>query len=146
MTFHNFPAGTVSRLGAGQVLVVFNSMSTFCTSPASQNAGVRFNNDGTIDLKQNCSGVFTFDQNFLSVGGFAGAADDFEIRCTPDAGANPTSGDSTGVFLPLTSTRSWSWSGFGDFEFASWIMLVREVADTGNFDQEDYDWDVEDGS
>jgi hypothetical protein len=121
-------------------------MFTFCTSPAGQNAGVRFNNDGTVDVKAGCSSVFTFEQNFLSVGGFAGAADDFEIRCDPDIGLTPTSGDSTGVWLPLTSNRSWSWVGFGDFDLGSWLMSVREVADVGNFDAEDYDFEIEDGS
>lgn len=138
-------AGIMAPSGA-TVLVQFNPMSTFCSSPASQNAGVRFNNNGTVDVKEGCSSVFTFEQNFLSVGGFAGAADAFEIRNDPDIGATPTSGDSTGVWLPLTSTRSWSWAGFNDFDFGSWLISVREVADVGNFDAEDYDFDIEDGS
>jgi hypothetical protein len=140
-------AGIMAPSGS-TVLVSFFAMNTFCSSPASQAAGVRFNNDGTVDVRgAGCSGVFTFEQNFLSVGGFAGAADDFEIRCAPEIGLEPTSGDSIDVFLPLTSNRSWSWNGFGDFDSGSWVMFVREIADpSGNFDFADYDFDIEDGS
>jgi hypothetical protein len=121
-------------------------MGSFCSNAGAVIAGVRFNNDGTIDIRGQGCGPFAFDQNFLTVGGFAGAADDFEILLTVNAFSGPTGGDSIDTFLPLTSGRSWTWDDFMVFDMGDWGITVREVADTGNTDTDEYSWAVEDGS
>lgn len=131
--------------GPPQVLAQFGPMSSFCSNAGAVNAGVRFNNDGTVDIQFACGG-FSFDQNFLSIGGFGGAADDFEIMLTVDAFSGPTGGDSIDTFLPLTSGRSWTWDDFMVFDMGDWEITVREVANTSNSDTEIYAWQVEDGS
>lgn len=123
----------------------FNAMFSFCSDPGTVNAGVRFNNNGTVDIQDNC-GPFSFDQNFLTVGGFAGAADDFEIMLSVAMFTGPTGGDAIDTFLPLTSNRSWTWSSPGTFDMGDWLIQVREVAVPANSDSEEYNWQVEDGS
>ena len=131
--------------GVPAVIVSFFPMSSFCSNPGSVNAGVRFNNDGTIEIRDNCGG-YTFDQNFLSVGGFAGAADDFEILLTVNSFTGPDSGAAIDTWLALTSNRFWSWTGFATFDSGDWGITVREVLNVSNIDSADYEWDVEDGS
>ena len=131
--------------GTPAVLVSFFAMSSFCSNAGAVNAGVRFNNDGTVDVEDNCGG-FSFDQNFLSVGGFAGAADDFEILLTVNSFSGPTGGDAIDTFLPLTSTRTWTWDDFATFDMGDWGITVRETLNVSNTDSANYDWAVEDGS
>lgn len=132
--------------GPPQVLVQFGAMSSFCSNAGSVEAGVRFNNDGTCDVRGQGCGPFSFFQNFLSVGGFGGAADDFEVMLSVTMFTGPTSGDALDTWLALTSGRSWSWDGFMEFNMGDWQCQVREVADVSNIDSEQYTWDVEDGS
>lgn len=130
--------------GPPQVLVQFGPMSSFCSSAGSSNAGVRFNNDGSVDVQSNC-GAFSFDQNYLSIGGGT-EGDDFEIMLSVDAFTGPTGGDSIDTWLPLTSNRSWTWTGFNEFNMGDWQIQVREVANISNNDSEIYGWQIEDGS
>lgn len=124
----------------------FNPMSSFCSNAGNVDAGVRFNNDGTVDIEGQGCGPFQFDQNFLTVGGFAGAADDFEVMLSVNAFTGPDAGDSIDTWLALTSNRTWTWSGFNEFNMGDWQIQVREVAVPANIDSEEYSWQVEDGS
>jgi len=127
------------------VLVIFGPMFSFCSNAGVVNSGVRFNNDGTVDIADNC-GPLTFDQNFLSVGGFGGAADDFEIMLSVDAFTGPNGGDVIDTWLALTSGRTWTWDDVMVFDQGDWLLQVREVAVPSNNNSALYEWQVEDGS
>jgi len=131
--------------GVPPVTVSFFPMSAFCSNPGAVSVGVRFNNDGTVDVRDNC-GAYTFDQNFLSVGGFGGAADDFEILLTNNVGSPPNGGAALDTWLALTSNRFWQWDDAFTFDMGDWGITVREVLNVGNTDSADFEWDVEDGS
>lgn len=141
MSFLHPSTGVTNNFGG--IIVSFNSMFSFCSSPANSNAGVRFNNDGTVEIQDSCGG-FSFDQNYLSVGGGT-EGDDFEIMCEPNF-QNPNSGDAINTWLPLTSNRQWVYQGFNEFNSDDWTITVREVLNVSNNDFADYDWEIEDGS
>lgn len=145
MSIVNLIAAAAVIPGPPQVLVQFNAMNSFCSNAGDVDAGVRFNNDGTVDVEQGC-GPFVFDQNFLSIGGFAGAADAFEIMLSVDAFTGPNGGAAIDTWLALTSGRTWTFSDFMVFDQGDWQIQVREVLNVSNIDSEIYAWEVEDGS
>lgn len=100
------------------------SASRSVTDPSNANAGWRFNADGTVDRRQ---GSWSYNHDWCDpTGGTPG--DDFEIRCTVDSGSTPT-GSSTGSWLSLASTCSWSLSQTSvGSKTASLTIEIRDVA------------------
>lgn len=131
--------------GPPQVLVQFNSMSSFCSNAGNVEAGVRFNNDGSVEIRGQGCGPFQFDQNYLSIGGGT-EGDAFEIMLSVNMFSDPTGGEALDTWLPLTSSKEWTWDGFSEFNDGDWQVQVREVLNISNIDSEAYVWSVEDGS
>lgn len=137
--------GVFIAASQGLPTIAVANTSSFCSSAGTVQVGIRVNNDGTIDVRDNC-GVFSFDHDYLSTTG-AGEGDPFEVQCSVNSGTSPSSGPTLNTYHALTANRTWVWSATpGEFNSGSWRITVREVADTGNNDFGDYTWDTEDGS
>lgn len=130
--------------GVPAITVTIINSFAFCTSAGSSNVGIRLNNDGTLDTQDNC-GSFSFDQNYLSVGG-GSEGDAFEVMCSVDSFTGPNGGLAIDTWFALTSSRQWNWTGFNEFNNGIWRIDVREIAAPGNNGDAVFDWEVEDGS
>ena len=133
------------QAGSSSPVVSVAPTSAFCSNDTIVNVGIRVNRDGTIDVQDNCSG-YAYDQDWVTSGlPDATIGDDYEVRLTVNTTA-PTSGPTTGAWHTISSTRTWAWSSAATFDSGDWTIEIREIADTGNTDQADFEWDVEDGS
>lgn len=101
-------AAVAASLGrTAQVNFTTGAVSDFQISPGSASAEVTFTNTGTYTGTGNIQG---FSGNWIVPLSAAGSA--YDIRLTRNTGSTP-SGSSTGVWLSLGTTRTWTISQSG---------------------------------
>lgn len=114
--------GFVGLLGdVGTVSFTAGAVTDIQVTPGSAAASVTFANDGTYTSVGNIEG---FSGNWITPTSRAGSA--YDIRMTVNTGSTPT-GSSTGIWLALGTTRSWSLSqsGLGTTEANVTIEIRR---------------------
>ena len=143
--------GSVSRssdaVAPSSPVVSVSNTNAFCSDPSFVDVAIRFLRDGTIDVQDNCSG-FTYDQDYVTSGlPDATIGDDYEVMVTNTGGGTPpTGGPGLGIWLTINVSRTFDFSDIAAFENGTWTFQIREIADTGNTDTAEFDWDTEDGS
>ena len=114
-----------SGLAEATVNFTAGAVADFQVSPGSAAAEVTFTNTGTYAGTGNIQG---FSGNWISPISAAGSA--YDIRMTVNSGSTPT-GSSTGVWLSLGTTRTWTISQGVVGTTASNVTLEIRKASTG---------------
>ena len=118
-------SAVASTLGRGaQVGFITGAVSDFQLSPGTSNAEVTFLNNGTYTGTGNIQG---FSGNWITPTSAAGSA--YDIRMTRNSGATPT-GSTTGIWLSLGTTRTWTISQSGIGTTASNVTVEIRNAST----------------
>lgn len=118
-------SAVASTLGRGaQVGFITGAVSDFQLSPGTSNAEVTFTNTGTYTGTGNIQG---FSGNWITPTSAAGSA--YDIRMTRNSGATPT-GSTTGIWLSLGTTRTWTISQSGIGTTASNVTVEIRNAST----------------
>lgn len=98
ISINNFKGATKLSLNA---VVNNSSLFDFSIVPTAAFAGIRFHSDGTVDVREGNGGYV----NSYTWRTGTGASSDYEVRWTVGSGT-PT-GDTTGTWLGLGTTREW---------------------------------------
>lgn len=93
--------GAAGSMGGDNIQLVEQDSVDVEFSPTTALARYKLNNDGTADIEN--WGSFDWTNNPGGVG-------NYEARATYNSGDTPISGDSTGSWLNLATTRQWLWS------------------------------------
>lgn len=90
-------------------LTAFDAIASPGTATANAQIFIESNGDGQYVLNRSIfvspSGEYTKSFTWLKTG----SASDYEVKLDINSGANPTSGDSLGTWLVLSTTREWTW-------------------------------------
>ena len=115
---------TSGMASAAVVSFTTGAVSDFQLSPGTSNAEVTFLNNGTYTGTGNIQG---FSGNWITPTSAAGSA--YDIRMTRNSGATPT-GSTTGIWLSLGTTRTWTISQSGIGTTASNVTVEIRNAST----------------
>lgn len=116
-------------------LTAFDVIASPNTATANAQIFIESNGDGQYALNRsnfvNPSGMYIKSFTWLKTG----SASDYEVKLDINSGANPTSGDSLGTWLVLSTTREWTWqvsTGAG-FEFlnSTGVISIRKDGEVG---------------
>ena len=115
---------TSGMASAAVVSFTVGPVSDFQLSPGSAAAEVTFTNTGTYTGTGNVQG---FSGNWIAPTSAAGSA--YDIRMTVNTGSTPT-GSTTGIWLSLGTTRTWTISQSGIGTTASNVTVEIRNAST----------------
>lgn len=115
---------TSGMASAAVVSFTTGAVSDFQLDPGSAGAEVTFTNTGTYVGTGNIQG---FSGNWITPTSAAGSA--YDIRMTRNSGATPT-GSTTGIWLSLGTTRTWTISQGGIGTTASNVTVEIRNAST----------------
>lgn len=99
---------------------------------SSQSAGIRFNTDGTVDMDEGSGySQYTGSRTWITpTTGFT--ASEWEVECATNSGSGVTLNNEDDGFHGLGSGFTFEDTFVSGFHNASWLMTVREIADTAN--------------